>query len=65
MPQVASFGDNFFFVSKAEDVNSTYTQIKELSSDEINYQIARMIGGDNVSELALKHAKEMRAKAGK
>ncbi len=65
LPQVASFGDNFFFVSKAEDVNSTYTQIKELSSDEINYQIARMIGGDNVSELALKHAKEMRAKAGK
>lgn len=65
LPQVASFGDNFFFVSKAEDANSTFTQIKELSSEEINYQIARMIGGDNVSELALNHAKEMRIKAGK
>ena len=65
LPQVAAFGDEFLFVSKLEDSTSTFTQIKSLSEKEIDFQIARMIGGDNVSQVALNHAKEMRAKAHK
>lgn len=65
LPQVAAFGDEFLFVSKSEDSTSTFTQIKSLSEEEIDFQIARMIGGDNVSQVALNHAKEMRAKAHK
>ncbi len=65
LPQVACYGDCFHFVSKKEDEKSTYTQVKTLDESEIVYQIARMTGGDNVSELALSHAREMRAKIGK
>ncbi len=65
LPQVAVYGDSFIFVSKKEDEKSTFTTIKNLDSAETIYQIARMIGGDDVSEVALSHAKEMRLKAGK
>ena len=65
LPQVASYGDDFFYVSKTEDKISTLTQIKHLEGDEIIYNLARMIGGDNVSDIALSHAKEMRNLTGK
>lgn len=65
LPQVASYGDDFFYVSKTEDKTSTLTQIKHIEGDEIIYNLARMIGGDNVSDIALSHAKEMRNLTGK
>ena len=65
LPQVASYGDDFFYVSKTEDKTSTLTQIRHLEGDEIIYNLARMIGGDNVSDIALSHAKEMRNLTGK
>ena len=60
LPQVASYGDEFYYVSKQEENNTTVTNIKHLEGDEIVYNIARMIGGNKVSEIALSHAKEMR-----
>lgn len=65
LPQVACYGDCFHFVSKSEDEKSTFTKVKTLDESEIIYQIARMTGGDEVSDLALSHAKEMRTKIGK
>ena len=65
LPQVACYGDNFFFVSKKEIDNSTQTQIKTLLDNEICEGLARMVVGDNVSEVALNQARELRAKAGK
>ncbi len=60
LPQVASYGDEFYYVSKQEENNTTVTNIKHLEGDEIVYNIAKMIGGNKVSEIALSHAKEMR-----
>ncbi len=65
LPQVASFGDDFYFVSKKEESNSTITEINHLKEDEIVYNLARMVVGDDVSDTALKQAGEMRLKAGK
>ncbi len=65
LPQVASYGDDFFFVSKKENENTTSTELKYLNNNEIIYNLARMVVGDNVSETALKQAEEMRLKAGK
>lgn len=59
LPQVASFGDDFFYMSKKEDERSTYTEVKHLQGDEVVSEIARMIGGDKISQVALKHAQEM------
>ena len=65
LPQVASFGDNFYYVSKMTRDGNTFTEVKELHGQDIIYNIARIVGGDSVSEIALKHAQEMREKTGK
>lgn len=62
LPQVACFGDHFYYVSKYENENETMTSIKLLKDDEIPYNIAKMIVGDNVSDIALSQAKEMLSK---
>lgn len=59
LPQVACYGNFFFYVSKYENDNETMTQIKRLEDEDIPYNIAKMIVGDNVSEIALSQAKEM------
>ncbi len=62
LPQVASFGDNMFYVRKQVDGNNTFTSIERLDKEREIYELAKMIGG-NVSEVALQHAREMREKA--
>ena len=61
LPQVACFGDDFYYVSKTENEGKTLTSVKHLQEDEIVYNLAKMIGGD-VSDIAISHAKEMRNK---
>lgn len=65
LPQVACYGDDFFFVKKIEDDVSTSTNVVKLTGEEIPTNIAKMIVGQSVSEVALNQAKELRAKAGK
>ena len=59
LPQVACYGDDFYYVSKKEDDKSTQTNVKHLEGDEVVSGIARLIAGDNISDIALSHAKEM------
>lgn len=63
LPQVACYGDDFFFVTKKEDSLTTQTNVKKLESEEIPLSIAKMIVGQSVSELALNQAKELIANA--
>lgn len=59
LPQVACYGDDFYYVSKKEDDKSTQTNVKHLEGDEVIAGIARLIAGDNISNIALSHAREM------
>lgn len=59
LPQVACYGNEFYFVSKFETENETLTKVEKLEGKEIPFNIARMIVGDNVSDIALSQAKEM------
>ena len=65
LPQVACFGDDYYYVSKLEIDNSTITNVEKLEENKIIYNIARLIGGNNVSDIAISHAKEMRELTGK
>lgn len=65
LAQVASQGDVFYFVSKSDDGKMTFTNVKHLSGEDITLQLARMLGGDDVTEVALAHIKEMRKRARK
>lgn len=65
LPQVASQGDAFYFVSKTSDATNTYTSVKDLKGNDVIYELARMLGGNSVTEVATAHIKEMRKRAGK
>jgi len=59
LPQVASLGDNHFRVMKVSDGKSTKTGIKRLSENERVEEIARMLGGVEITRRTRDHAAEM------
>lgn len=61
LAQVASFAQNHLWVSKQQDTKSTETSVTELDKEQRVDEIARMIGGVNISKESLAHAKEMLA----
>ena len=68
LPQVAACADHHLVVSKHSDAQGTSSQVTALSADARVNEIARMLGGEKVSDTTLAHAREMlqtSAKAGK
>lgn len=59
LPQIASMSDNHFLISKHVDGEKTYTKVKTMSSDEKDLEVAKMIGGVEVTSATLVNAKEM------
>lgn len=62
-PQVASYANTHFLIEKYVKNNQTFTRVKELGYSEKIKELARMLGGENYSEITLKHAGEMLDKA--
>ena len=59
LPQVASKGNHHFKVYKVEEANVTHTKMKELSPDERVVELAEMLGGKDLSDSALAHARQL------
>lgn len=59
LPQIAILSDYHYFVSKIVKENKTFTNIRMLTKEEKEYQIGRMLGGDEVTEATLNNVKEM------
>ncbi len=59
LPQIASKGAQHIKVYKEDINNVTETHLKTLSQEERIVEIAQMIGGKNVTDSALAHAKEL------
>ncbi|MEP2058355.1 MAG: DNA repair protein RecN [Maribacter litoralis] len=59
LPQVASKGNHHFKVYKTEGAERTMTNLKELSTEERVVELAHMLGGKNLSDSALAHAKQL------
>jgi DNA repair protein RecN (Recombination protein N) len=59
LPQVASKGDHHFKVFKEDNNNSTQTNMKELSPDERVVELAEMLGGKELSDSAMAHARQL------
>lgn len=62
LPQIAASGDAHYFVFKEHNDGRTFSRIKKLESSEREEELAKMIGGDNPSEVALKNARELLAR---
>ncbi|MGY8870690.1 MAG: DNA repair protein RecN [Pseudomonadales bacterium] len=58
-PQVASQGHQHLFVSKRAGKEHTHTQINALVKKDRVQEIARMLGGIDVTKRSIDHAKEM------
>ncbi len=59
LPQVAALGHNHLQVSKQTTNNTTSSQIIPLNKPERIEEIARMLGGIDITKQTLSHAKEM------
>lgn len=58
-PQVAAQAHQHFQVSKISGDNSTHTQIRELNNKQRSEELARMLGGVDITQQTLAHAQEM------
>ena len=58
LPQIAALADAHYHISKSIAENRTFTQVDILSKDGRKQEIARLTGGDNITETSLKAAEE-------
>ena len=63
LPQVASLADQHFRISKVTDGKTTRTRVKALDEEERVEELARMLGGVQITRKTLDHAAEMLAGA--
>ena len=59
LPQIACLADHHFLIQKRVENGKTYTQVLPLTEQERCREIARMIGGQDITPLLLENAKEM------
>jgi len=59
LPQIAQFGNHHFRISKHIKNDRTSTMIEPVKGKERVNEIARMLGGEKITEATLNHAKEM------
>ncbi len=59
MPSLAAMADSHFLIEKSSQNGKTLTHVSLLEDD--TDEVARLIGGNDYSEFAIPHAKEMKA----
>lgn len=65
LPQIAAMADSHFVIEKQVAEGRSLTDIREISREESVRELARMLGGDQITEAALQNAEEMKEMAGK
>jgi DNA repair protein RecN (Recombination protein N) len=59
LPQIAKFGRHHFRIVKTVSDGRTHTTINQLSHDQRVEEIARMLGGEQITEAVMAHAREL------
>ena len=59
LPQLAAMGDTHLLIAKSERGGRTYTTVTPLDLEGRKRELARIIGGANITETTLKSAEEM------
>ena len=59
LPQLAALADTHLLISKQERQGRTYTTVTPLDFEGRKRELARIIGGANITETTLKSAEEM------
>ena len=58
LPQIAALADGHYLISKSVSEGRTYTQVGPLDLEGRKHELARLTGGENITELSLLSAKE-------
>jgi len=61
LPQVAACGDHHLLVSKRQSGRSTQSTVSVIDQEQRVREVARMLGGNDRSEVSLAHARELLA----
>jgi DNA repair protein RecN (Recombination protein N) len=59
LPQIAAFGRYNYMIEKDSDDSTTYTTVIQLDKNEKIMEIARLLGGINITEKTLESAREL------
>lgn len=59
LPQLAALADTHMLIAKSERNGRTYTSVTPLDREGRKQELARIIGGTNITEITLKSAEEM------
>ncbi len=59
LPQIAAFAEHHYYVSKEVIGSRTETGVKPLDQDGRAEELARMLGGQTITEITRRHAREM------
>ncbi|SHI55902.1 DNA replication and repair protein RecN [Geosporobacter subterraneus DSM 17957] len=59
LPQIARMADTHFYIEKISKEDQTLTSVRELQKKERISELGRLLGGTKITDLTLKHAKEM------
>jgi DNA repair protein RecN (Recombination protein N) len=59
LPQIAAMGETHMLIAKSERDGRTYTTVTPLDREGRTREVARIIGGANITETTLKSAEEM------
>ena len=59
LPQIAAFGDHHYRIQKTSDETATYTSVVLLDEEETVVEIARLLGGETITETTLASAREL------
>jgi DNA repair protein RecN (Recombination protein N) len=59
LPQVAAKGDAHFRVFKYEQNGKTFTSVKQLNREERVEELAKMVGGEILTDTTLRTAEEL------
>ena len=63
LPQIAAMADAHFVIEKNSTDESTITDIRRVEGEEELAELARLLGGDMLTEAALSNARELREQA--
>jgi DNA repair protein RecN (Recombination protein N) len=59
LAQIAAYADHHYCVEKVESAKKVKTHVRHLPQEDRPIEIARMLGSDHTSKVALTHAQEL------
>ena len=60
LPQIAAMADSHYLIEKKVEQNATHSNILKLNNEDSVHELARMLGGVEITDAVVKNAQEMK-----